>query len=89
MIARRKRSFSDLPKENSLIFALRRWILRKQNPRAISDRPYGYSFNKLMPPDWVGGLVLSFENHVAFRKAIVSAVTARARRMGMATRAGV
>ena len=27
------------------MFALRRWILRKQNPRAISDRPYGTFFN--------------------------------------------
>jgi hypothetical protein len=26
--------------EYNLIFAFRRWILQKQNPRAINDRPY-------------------------------------------------
>jgi hypothetical protein len=34
-----KRSFSDFPKENSLVFALRRWILLWQNPRAIPESP--------------------------------------------------
>ena len=35
-----KRSFSDFPKENNRIFALRRWILLWQNPRATEGRPY-------------------------------------------------
>ena len=42
-----KRSFSDFPKENNRIFALRRWILLWQNPRATEGRPYGYFFDKL------------------------------------------
>ena len=42
-----KRSFSDFPKENNCIFALRRWILLWQNPRATEGRPYGYFFDKL------------------------------------------
>ena len=45
-----KRSFSDFPKENNRIFALRRWILLWQNPRATEGRPYGYFFDKLISP---------------------------------------
>ena len=39
-----KRSFSDFPKENKRVFALRRQILLRQNLRAINDRPYNYLF---------------------------------------------
>ena len=35
-----KHSFSDFPKGNNQIFALRRQILLGQNLRAIDDRPY-------------------------------------------------
>ena len=42
-----KRSFSDFPKKNNRIFALRRWILLWQNPRATEGRPYGYFFDTL------------------------------------------
>ena len=35
-----ERSFSDYPKENNPVFALRRQILLGQNLRAINDRPY-------------------------------------------------
>ena len=35
-----KRSFSDFPKENNLVFALRRQILLWQNLRATTGRPY-------------------------------------------------
>ena len=45
-----KRSFSDFPKGNIHVFALRRWILLRQNPRAINDRPYGCFFDKFKPP---------------------------------------
>ena len=49
--------------ENSLVFALRRWILRKQNPRAISDRPYGYFFDIRKPPEpfGSGGIFVGFK----------------------------
>ncbi|MBQ7230998.1 MAG: hypothetical protein IJX04_08910, partial [Oscillospiraceae bacterium] len=40
-----KHSFSDFPKGNNQIFALRRQILLGQNLRAIHDRPYGQPFS--------------------------------------------
>ncbi|MBQ7230575.1 MAG: hypothetical protein IJX04_06725, partial [Oscillospiraceae bacterium] len=36
--------FSDFPKGNTQIFALRRRILLRQNPQAINDRPYGMDY---------------------------------------------
>jgi hypothetical protein len=42
-----KRSFSGFPKENNGVFALRRWILPRQNPRASEARPYTCFFDML------------------------------------------
>jgi hypothetical protein len=42
-----KRSFSGFPKENNGVFALRRWILPRQNPRASEARPYTSFFDML------------------------------------------
>ena len=64
-----KRSFSDFPKENNRIFALRRWILLWQNPRATEGRPYGYFFDKLQTGMTNVMLVFSAINYVTSFRA--------------------
>ena len=42
-----KLRFSGFPKEKNGVFALRRWILLRQNPRASEARPYTSFFDML------------------------------------------
>ena len=47
--------------ENNRIFALRRWILLWQNPRATEGRPYGCFFDKHSPGSFRCRGILSFQ----------------------------